>query len=78
MKTYEITVKAFATLVVSAESEEDALAIAGNEVIVPSGWEHDESAAEIELTTEASIECAIRHSDYHRRHKQEKPYADEE
>ncbi len=73
MKTYEILIKAYTSVVVKAESADDALEIAADEISMGK-FELDEMAVEKELKTEEEIEAAVRHSEYHRMDFQKTPY----
>lgn len=74
MKHYEITANAFATIVVAAENEEEALEKAGD-IFDFGKFTMDEFSIEDELTTEKAVADTIRHSDYHSADHQKSPYA---
>jgi hypothetical protein len=73
MKNYEITASAFAAIVVSAETEEDALERA-SDLFDISYFEMDEFTVEKELTTEKAVADTIRHSYHHSADRQKVPY----
>lgn len=73
MKTYEILIKCFTTVVVTAEDREQALELASDVVSTP-GMDLDEMKIEGELKSEHEIERAIIHSEYHRRDFRKTPY----
>lgn len=72
MKTYEVLVKCFTTVIVKAEDEEHALEVASDNVSIRGV--DTEMQVEKELKTEEEIERAIRFSDYHFYDCQKKPY----
>lgn len=70
---YEILVKCFTTMVVDADNKEHALEVASDNF--NSGkFELDEMSIESELPDPASVERAIRHSEYHRLDFKKTPY----
>jgi hypothetical protein len=73
MKNYEITATAFATIVISAETEEEALEKASCFFDI-SNFEIDEFTVEEELTTEKAVADAIRHSYHHSADRKKVPY----
>jgi hypothetical protein len=73
MKNYEITATAFAAIVVSAETEEEALERA-SDLFDISNFEMDEFTVEKELTTEKAVADTIRHSCHHSADRQKVPY----
>ena len=78
MKTYEVLVKAYTTVIVNADNDEHALEIAAehSDLSSPSGWEIDEWTVERELKTPEDVERHIRHSVHHESENRDKPYTD--
>jgi len=74
MKTFEVLTKIYCTVVVTAEDEEAALEVASDIVNTPSGWDHDETSIDEELTTPEAVETSIRHSTWHDDDRQTEPY----
>lgn len=77
MKTFEIHVTAYTSLVVQAKDEAEALEIASEDCDIhqPSGWEIDDWSIARELTEERAVEAAIRHSPHHDNEDRTTPYA---
>lgn len=74
MKTFEILVKAYTTIIVEAADEDAALEVASDVLHKPSGWEVDEFSVDEELSTPEEIERAIRHSCHHQDEFEKEPY----
>ena len=76
MKTFEILVRAYTTVVVTAENEEDALEIAGTDTDIsePNGWEIEDWVVDRELTNIDNIKRAISYSPWHEYEKRSSPY----
>lgn len=74
MKTFEILVKAYTTLVVEAEDAEAAIEFAGDIVREPSGWEIDGWQVDKTLGSATDIMGAIRHSPWHQHEGESDPF----
>lgn len=76
MKTFEVLVRAYTTVVVNAENEEEALEIVGNDTDIsePNGWEIDDLVVDRELTDIDNIKKAISYSPWHEYEKRSNPY----
>lgn len=73
MKNFEIVVKCFTTVVVTAEDSESALQYAADEISLR-GMDLDEMSVESELKSRHEIERAIKVSEYHRYDFHPEPY----
>lgn len=73
MKTYEILIKAFTTIIVEAEDGEMAMEIAGNNLGSSHGFDIDEYSVDSELKSPESIATAIRHSEWHSHNLEKEP-----
>ena len=61
MSAYEVLVVAFKTVIVDAETEDEALDFVRDEVGAPFGWEVDEISIDSTPKTEEEIQHAMRH-----------------
>jgi hypothetical protein len=62
MKNYEVTIKAWRTVVViEAKDEEEAMEIAHNSTAFFSDWEHDETTAKV-IDGDEELASAKRHA----------------
>lgn len=62
MKTYSVSVSAFATVIVEADNEEDAMTLASKEISF-GDLQMDETSIKKEMNDEKEIGAAKRHAD---------------